>query len=86
MARKPYFAPALLLAGCAIGNSNPPPVRIFAPHYQSMNGVSVATDSGPMTCAREALTGTHILQWYCRFPAESSQQYRLDRQIVFVAR
>jgi hypothetical protein len=78
---------ALLLGGCAGASRDARALRITASHYQSMNGVAVKSGLGPMTCARDTITGSHILHWYCRFASDPSQsQYQLSAPIVFVVR
>ena len=79
-----FAAAVLLLAACA-GPRSGQVTRIHATHYQSMAGVKVGGDSGPMTCNREAMTGSHILQWYCRFE-ESGPQYQLGTPVQLVLR
>ena len=56
-------------------------LRISATHYQSMAGVKLAGDVGPMTCNRELITGSHILRWYCRL-GDDPAQYELGRRIM----
>jgi hypothetical protein len=82
-----FLSIALLLGGCAGASRDARALRISASHYQSMNGVAVKSGLGPMTCARDTITGSHILHWYCRFAADPSQsQYQLSAPIVFVLR
>ena len=83
MALKP-FAVALFAAACGT-SSSPKTLRIAASHYSSMSGVRVESGVGPMTCSREAITGSHILQWYCRFDSDPTQ-YQLSMPIAFAIR
>ena len=79
---------AFIAVGCAAACATPShrePLRITASHYASMSGVEVQSGVGPMTCAREAITGSHILHWYCRF-AQDPTQYRLSAPIAFAVR
>ena len=46
-----------------------------------MRGVRLEADAGPLTCNREAITGSHIVRWYCRI-GEEPAQYELGRRIV----
>ena len=50
-----------------------------------MNGVALQSGIGPMTCNREAITGSHILRWYCKFDGDAAQ-YQLSNPIHFVVR
>lgn len=78
---------ALLLCGCAAASRDAGALRITASHYQSMNGVAVKSGMGLMNCARDTVTGSHILRWYCRFADDPSRsQYQLSGPIVFVLR
>ncbi len=82
-----FLAIAVLLGGCAGASRDAGALRISASHYESMNGVAVKSGLGPMTCARDTVTGSHILHWYCRFASDPSQsQYQLSAPIVFVVR
>ena len=74
----------LLLAACANPRSGQV-IRIEASHYQSMAGVKIGSDSGPLTCNRESTTGSHILQWYCRVE-ELGPQYQLGMPVQLVLR
>ena len=78
---------ALSVTACAGAGREirPDPLRIAASHYQSMNGVALQSGIGPMTCNREAITGSHILRWYCRFDGDAAQ-YQLSNPIHFVVR
>jgi hypothetical protein len=76
------LALALLLASCASVQPRVGDVpRVSATHYQSMAGVKLAGDAGPMTCNRESITGSHILRWYCRL-GDDPAQYELGRRIM----
>jgi hypothetical protein len=73
-------------AACAsLRARQPAPLRVSASHYESMTGVNMSSSAGPMTCSREAITGSHILRWYCRFGDEPAQ-YQLSAPIQFVLR
>jgi hypothetical protein len=74
----------LLLTACA-ARQPVEPLRIVATHYQSMSGVPVGQGDDAMTCSREAITGSHILRWYCRTSGESPQ-YELGGPVRFVLR
>ena len=80
------FAGLLLAAACAAPRSAQV-LRIHANHYQSMTGVKVGGEAGAMSCNRESITGSHIIQWYCRFEAEGPQyQLGLPVQLVLSGR
>lgn len=64
-----------LLAGCASARSSEV-LRISATHAQSMTGVKVGTGPEAMTCARDLVTGSHILRWYCQL-GPGGAQYEL---------
>ena len=68
----PRLAVFLLLASCASPRSVAP-LRISATHYQSMAGVRVGHGGEAMVCSRDTVTGSHILNWYCRFEADGPQ-------------
>ncbi len=73
---------ALLAASCAgVPVRGGDALRISTSHYQSMVGVKIDGDAGPMTCGREAITGSHIVRWYCRLGDDPSQ-YELGRRIL----
>ena len=73
---------ALLLAACGtVETRGGGTLRLSASHYQSMAGVKLSGDAGPMTCNRETMTGSHILRWYCRIGDEAAQ-YELNRRIL----
>ena len=38
-----------------------------------MTGVRLGHGDDAMTCSRDAVTGSHILQWYCQFEANGPQ-------------
>ncbi len=61
-----------LLASCATGRGVEE-VRIAATHYQSMVGVKLGSGDDAAVCNREAITGSHVLRWYCRSPADRTQ-------------
>jgi len=70
---------AALLVSCAAPAGSV--LRIKANHFESMRGVRLEADAGPLTCNREAITGSHIVRWYCRI-GEEPAQYELGRRIV----
>ena len=79
------IALAICAAACASRSPGAGALRIATSHYQSMAGVPVKSALGPMTCNREAITGSHVLHWYCRFDGEPTQ-YQLSAPISFVVR
>lgn len=74
----------LLLAACAAPRAGQP-LRIAATHTQSMAGVKVGAAEESMTCNREMITGSHLLQWYCRFEVDGPQ-YQLGVPVVLELR
>lgn len=62
-------------------------MRIVATHYQSMTGVTLGSGDDAAVCNREAITGSHVLRWYCRSPTDRSQtQWLLASPVRFEIR
>ena len=80
------IAALALLCACATASPREKPLRVKANHYQSMSGITFQSGDSrdsQMTCNRDYITGSHILQWYCRFD-DSGMQYLLNRPVQLV--
>lgn len=77
------IAALALLCACASVSPREKPLRIKANHYQSMTGIDFQGGDNKMRCNRESITGSHVLQWYCRFD-DSGMQYLLSAPIQLV--
>ena len=63
-----------------VGHGSDGEMVMASTHYDSMNGLAVATQQlgvttgrdggGDFVCKRETVTGTHMPQWICRYKAD----------------
>jgi len=67
-----------------VGTGSDGEVVMASTHYDSMNGLAVASqdisvtsvreDGSDFVCKRETITGTHVPQWICRYRTEVEEE------------